>query len=33
MTRKTKSPQSLKNRTNVDAERSGVWLLEITDYL
>jgi hypothetical protein len=21
------------NRTNVDAERSGLWLLEITDYL
>ena len=32
-TTKTKSKPSSENRTNVDAERSGLWLVEITDYL
>ena len=31
-TRKMKSQPSSENRANVDADRSGVWLLEITDH-
>jgi hypothetical protein len=33
MTRTTKGQQSSENRTNVDTKDSGIWLLEITDYL
>ena len=31
--RKAKSQPSSENRTNVDAESIGLWLVEITDYL
>jgi hypothetical protein len=30
---KRRSQQSSENRTNVNGERGGVWLLEITHYL